>query len=63
MKLLVYCAEHLTGGRIPACIGWNDTRWLMEVGIRRRDLGFVLATGMAVEEGTDVVVKGYDHKG
>lgn len=58
--LMLYCAEHETGGRIPDCSSWGDRRWMQTVGVTKAEIR--LETPLYSFLGTDLVVWGYDPK-
>ena len=58
--LMLYCAEHETGGRIPDCSSWGDRRWMQTVGVTKDEIR--LETPLYSFAGTDLVVWGYDPK-
>ena len=58
--LMLYCAEHETGGSIPDCASWGDRRWMQTVGVTKVEIH--LETPLYSFAGTDLVVWGYDSK-
>lgn len=58
--LMLYCAEHETGGVIRDCASWGDRRWMQTVGCTK--LEALLQTDLYRFVKNDLVLWGYDPK-
>ncbi len=59
-SLLIYCAAMENGGRIENCRDWNDLKWAITAGVRKRD---VLACEKLVTfDGNNLTVMFYPHE-
>ena len=56
--LMLYCAEHETGGVIRDCASWGDRRWMQTIGATKAEILVECALYRFV--GIDLVVWGYD---
>ena len=56
--LMLYCAEHETGGVIRDCASWGDRRWMQTIGSTKAEVLADCALFRFV--GDDMVVWGYD---
>ena len=56
--LMLYCAEHETGGVLRDCASWGDRRWMQTIGVTKAEV--LLETPLYGFRGADLVVWGYD---
>lgn len=56
--LMLYCAEHETGGVIRDCASWGDRRWMQTVGCTKHEA--LLQTDLYRFRKNDLVLWGYD---
>ena len=56
--LMLYCAEHETGGVLRDCASWGDRRWMQTIGVTKAEV--LLETPLYAFRGADLVVWGYD---
>ena len=62
-RLQVYCAEQETGGTIAGAARFTRRDWLFAAGISQKDVGKVVAAGLAEWRGDDLFCLGYDRNG
>jgi hypothetical protein len=63
LSLIAYCADQENGGRIAACQGWTDRRWMAAAAASSAEVAQVVQAGLARWDGEDLEVRGYDTVG
>lgn len=60
LVLMLYCAEHETGGVIRDCAAWGDRRWMQTIGATKAEVR--VECDLYSFDGNDLRVWGYDPK-